>query len=355
MKKTILILTVLLTGFKVFANPIIPPPIISEIYFDSLGYWYIEINPNYCDFQNFDGMKIYTSTDTAEFKQGINISENDSVIIITQDSLISRLLIINKDSDFIKISDGMRYSFGNYSNSGVQPIIGDYSYEMVKYRKSFYYEYGDEYFFVINTPSIGIIHDYGFIHYIHPLYPLNANAYGTFIYQVVDADSILIHNHSFNLEYWPDNWNYTYENATDTINLFCCKFHISLSDDNSYHIDTTLFINPDSTVIYTFVLNITKDELIKKQDINIKTYPNPAKDKINIKFNLENYRIAKTAVIKLFSIKGDLLKIIPVNTSNLNTEQNISIDVSDLSSGNYYYNLEIDSKKIATEKIIISK
>ena len=374
MKKTTIILVALLMGFKIFANPItIPyPSIISEIYFDTNGNWYIEFitTGSYYGVGDFDNLSIVTSTDSSGFKQGIILT--DSVTVITQDSLTATLHI-NKNGDFIKIlhNGTILYHdfyiiFGNYPHSWIHSVNDGQSYQA-------YIDEDDcvnSFFVIQDSTSIGFSTNY------EPPTTI-------FSGHLIDADSLPIPNiqilcfaYTYMYEVDPNLYDCSFpftfsSNNTDAngyfnTDVFSRKYLLNfrediIGDDEYYLYDTTIVVDLYLDSINDFIFQLTSDKVytkvntIKEQNINIKTYPNPASDKLNILFNLENNKVAKNAVIKLFSVNSDLLKIIPVNTNNIDTEQNISIDVSDLAPGNYYYNLEIDGKKITTEKIIISR
>ena len=362
---TIIFLIIIIT-IKINANPLVVPypTIISEIYFDSNGNWYIEFNTNnmqlYSNLNNFDNITIESSTDTANFKLGINLT--DSIVIITQDSLTSQLLI-NPYGDFIKISGIISdyqseyyFPFGNYEYSYVKPINNSFSYQMTNEHP---------YYFAIQTiPTIGFLN--------------NNLPTGIFTGHIIDADSIPIPN----VEIILDITSYNYEthqildigNYDDGLvfshliqadingnfnSLYGRQNYILHFYDNDYYYDTTITIDIEQENINDFIFKLDCNKIptsIENVEIpNCKTmvYPNPTSEKINISFKLKNITSVNNAVIKIYSAKSDLLKIVPVSTLNISEEQNISIDLSMYPEGNYYYNIEINGKKISSNKIII--
>lgn len=132
MKKVLIVLMFTCSLGFIKANPIVPPPVISEFYLLDSSHWYLELvflkNGYPSPPTTLDGYKITTSTGTYYFKNGINITP-DSIIIITQDSLQSSLQI-KRNGDFIIIEASSGYQldqlyFGNVSGSQISaPAYG---------------------------------------------------------------------------------------------------------------------------------------------------------------------------------------------------------------------------------------
>lgn len=89
------------------------------------------------------------------------------------------------------------------------------------------------------------------------------------------------------------------------------------------------------------VATLSVDDLKVNNEI-IKTFPNPAKDKIQITGNTaDNFN-----QIYIYNVLG---KLIDIKQKNLND----TVDVSELKSGNYYFIFKNDEKIISTNTIII--
>ena len=91
-------------------------------------------------------------------------------------------------------------------------------------------------------------------------------------------------------------------------------------------------------------VNLTNIETNEKE--RVKIYPNPAKDFINVDIEATNF---KQSEIELFDMQGKLVK-----KANLNSKQGNRIDVSNLNSGAYTYNVMLNGKTISG-KVIIGK
>jgi hypothetical protein len=370
MRALVIIFLTFTIVFNIDANPIFGPypPIISEIYFDADGNWYIEFNTlNMGGYNgNFDNLSIETSSDTANFKLGINFT--DSIVVITQDSLTSNLSI-NKNGDFIKIigydnsyESQYYFPFGNYEFSYVTALDSGYSYQMADTEGIIYY------LAIQSSPSIGFVNN---------ILPTEI-----FTGHIIDEDSLPIPNleirckiTSFNYETHP-----IYDVGEYDVDLFSIssiqtdqngyfnnsslfgrqKYILSFYIEQYYLYDTTIVIDIDEEQIndFTFKLspNFTNIKKVESPaEIKLSTFPNPASEKINISFNLQNVSFVKNGVIKLYSEKSNLLKIIPISISDATKKQNIVIDVSKYPPGNYYYNIDINGKKLSSSKIIIKR
>ncbi len=379
MKKIVTILFVLLAFNLLKANPLVAPlpPIISEIYFDSSGNWIIELSTSgYYDFVNLDNLRLISSSGTAQFKTGIAV--NDSIICVTQDSMQSPLYF-DKNGDFVNIQQYIGswidfdlidpVYFGNYTNSYInQPFPGQ-SLIMVEstdpWGSSFIHFLAKD-----NTPSLG-----------SNLY--NTDSRGTFSGYIYDSLNNPIPYAK--IEYFFNAYNY-YNSDYYDVDLFF--FYEIIADQNGFFEDTlmygrnyeikiyadslnmydtiiTITIEPDSVNYYEFVLNsellfVNVENALIKKDFSLISYPNPFNSETTISFNLPAPINFSRAIIKIFNIQGEIVRILPVNISDKNAERYSVIwdgqgNNNSLSSGNYYYTLEIDGKKVVTNKMLLMK
>lgn len=74
--------------------------------------------------------------------------------------------------------------------------------------------------------------------------------------------------------------------------------------------------------------------------------PNPARGETVIKYYLPNN--SREAVIGIYNISGQLIKIIP-----LKDKGNGSINLSGIQGGSYVYNLTVDGRNIDSKKMLI--
>lgn len=86
----------------------------------------------------------------------------------------------------------------------------------------------------------------------------------------------------------------------------------------------------------------------KFQSLNIS--PNPARNILNVNINNQKFLQNSKVELLIYNFNGDLVKKQAVR----NIEQTNSLDVSELSSGNYILKLKVDNKIINTQRVVIS-
>jgi len=74
-------------------------------------------------------------------------------------------------------------------------------------------------------------------------------------------------------------------------------------------------------------------------------YPNPANNQISFKYDLKS----KKSYINIYNVVGE-----KINTINLNSQQGVyTLNTSNFNSGIYFYDFNIDGKKVSTNKFIV--
>lgn len=104
----------------------------------------------------------------------------------------------------------------------------------------------------------------------------------------------------------------------------------------------------DSTNI-TITYNVTAPNAIKSvvnTVANIHAYPNPAANVINF-----NYEVTGSALIKIYSSVGSLVKTIPIQQGT----KSVQADVSMLEEGFYFYSVIADGKAVSTRRLVITR
>jgi len=91
------------------------------------------------------------------------------------------------------------------------------------------------------------------------------------------------------------------------------------------------------------VCNVSVAEI--SNNFSIKSYPNPANNKINFKYNVNS----NNSYITIHDITGKKVGSIKLN-SNLNST---SFNTESLQSGIYFYNVYVDGTKTKTDKFIV--
>lgn len=106
---------------------------------------------------------------------------------------------------------------------------------------------------------------------------------------------------------------------------------------------------PDKRTLYEEG-TVATDEIVKSNDVMFNIYPNPAVDKVKLRFDLEkNTKVS----LKIYSINGDLLSsLINENLSSGNYEYNM--DLSGFNPGLYFCKLQTNTK-LTAKKLLITK
>ena len=369
MKKVVILFIVVFGISFAKANPVTPIPIlITEMYIDSNNKWTIELF--IYDFgptiTNLDSVKLVTSSGEALFKSGITVSQNE-IILITEDSLQSPLSI-NRYGDNIKL---MTRLYSTWIQSGNSLVYGDdpntcvctfprlgQSIELANYINPTNGE--TDYLYVKSSiPSLGT-------------YPSDnaINSPGSLSGHVYDSNNNPIENHLVYINVAPSWYGpFPMYFELDTNRYFNCNlvgkyYNISvrLNTTDAVILDTIIAIEPDSATICDFHLNITNgisEYNLIKSNIMMSNYPNPFKDNTTIEIKSPNNMVLSNAIIKIFNNLGEIVRIIPVGDYN-NAKKSYSVSVSNnknqsLDSGIYFYTLEIDGKKVSSNKMIIIK
>ena len=79
---------------------------------------------------------------------------------------------------------------------------------------------------------------------------------------------------------------------------------------------------------------------------NIKAYPNPATTFINVPLS----GVIENGTLNILDLTGKL-----VSTMNVNVNNTLTIDVSELSNGTYTFNLMIEDGKSSRFNVVINK
>ena len=261
--------------FLLRSNPFPPPPYISEIYFEG-DEWFIELV--LWDFHSdLDNYRIVCSSDTAQFKPGIDIT-NLGWMIITQDSMLSPLSI-NKLGDFIEIEQedngswwplGMPVYFGDIEYSGV-----NYPYEGQSIVNTIIYDgYYDDYYWPVkeNSPTLGSSF-------------FQATTVGILAGRVLDQNLDPVGG--IKIKYCNDDLIgqilqpiFTGDDGFFAHIMFARNYEISLMCGGTSLMDTSTFIEPDSTTWCYYYLDTLVGVPIKMKsaELSFGNFPNPFSD-----------------------------------------------------------------------------
>ena len=81
---------------------------------------------------------------------------------------------------------------------------------------------------------------------------------------------------------------------------------------------------------------------------SLNAYPNPATSSVNVSYDLSNLRTGSTRLV-ITNLVGSKVAVRPIS----GTSGKVSIDISNLDSGIYFYSIEADGKIVSTKKLIV--
>ena len=81
---------------------------------------------------------------------------------------------------------------------------------------------------------------------------------------------------------------------------------------------------------------------------NLTAYPNPATSSVNVSYDLSGFR-AGSACLVITNLVGSKVAVHSLN----GTSGKVSMDVSNLDAGIYFYSIEADGKIVSTKKLIV--
>lgn len=361
MRKLILI-AILMFSVKLFANPVMLPPVISEFYYNG-GDWQIEVYfaEDYQGlFYDFSEIILLSNADTAYFIDGLTMEWN--TIMVIDQSCITSDFYIDPEEDWIRFAflDGFAFADGiRYGNNGViwwNTLTTPKDGESIV--KQYFFDGGDGFYEDMkdNTPSIG-----------SNVYECSSR--GTFSGYVFDQYSNSIEG--VKLAYCPESYCIgqtipayacieTDENGYfETDGLFSNWHIFKLQKDGYVFMTDTIFIEPDSVYYKEYTLtNVGIYKIEEEQEISIYAAPNPFVNKTTFHISIPNSFIWQEAQITIRDNNGRIIDKIPITGSG-GPGNEIIIDwysgnAQGLTpSGMYLYSLEVDGKLISSHKMII--
>ncbi|MBP6978150.1 MAG: hypothetical protein PHD61_07210 [Bacteroidales bacterium] len=267
----------LMAPFLLRANPFAPPPYLGEIYFEG-DEWFIELILSGDFHSDLDNFRIVCSSDTAQFKPGIDLYGLEW-ILITQDSMLSSLSI-NKFGDFIEIEQG---DDGYWWPLGMPIYFGDIEYSYVNYPlpgqsivNTLVYEGYDDYYWTVkdNSPTLGSSF-------------FQTTTAGVFSGRVLDQNLEPVSD--IQIKYCNDyllgqilHPIFTDDGGFFAQIMFGRNYEISFIHSNSSLLDTTVTIEPDSMTWCNYYLDtVLLPEAVdnmKTLALSFKNFPNPFSD-----------------------------------------------------------------------------
>jgi len=280
MRKLILFL-LLTASVRLFANPVVMPPIISEFYYNN-GDWQFEFyfDPVWQDLlTDFSELELIVDGIHAPFVNSLPL-QYDSVIVIDQ-SCLTETLILDPDEEMIHLHHSWWgnidfFWYGPYVITGTYQIIGPAEGQSVV--RNYFEDGGDGIYIPMldNTPSIGTE-------------PFVCDSRATFSGYVFDQFNNPVPG--LRLSYCPESWYYgvmppfplieTDENGYfESEELFPMWHHFKLEKDGFVFAYDTLIFQPDSACYKEYYLNsVDISEKDPLSEISLRAAPNPFTEK----------------------------------------------------------------------------
>ena len=334
------LLFILVLFSQLIGNPIPPVLIINEIYFEG-DDWTIEMTNELTGDETLDNYWIYSSSGESWFNPGITFPIN-GYVVITQDSLQSPLNI-DTNGDIVEIMGWDFYDeccFGDFPYSWINPTYVGQSLARINLTDYEYFLTKD------NNPTLGIHND-------------TTGTQGTFCGYVFDNQNNPIQGAEiqFYYPYYSDYFPTVTSDVTGYFlqRMFSLNYETSILVNGLVLMDTIITIEPDSTTYCEFYIDLTSvDEEIKQYNqIILSNYPNPFIESTTISFDLAT-KPHKTTQINIYNVKGQLIKQYSIGNHQLLIEWDGTNEEGVLQPpGFYLYSLEIDGKKVKTNKMIM--
>lgn len=355
MKKIILTISTLFIILILWANPLPRPSVIlSEIYFDDNGNWFIELlySDAQQDYMSIDSIWIESSTGISRIRR-FNITGTTGLIIVRNDSLLSNLYI-NPLRDSIQINYTMNEN--RYKFLGNPIIYGDLvnsHFNSPRKGQSIagvppYFQYNDLYS-TDKSPTIGMVND-------------TIGMCGTIHGHIYDKNNQLLSM----TDGWFDNAEtdiYIYPKAGGSYStrLYSKRNQINqlfyyTSRSEGYFINITpinVSMQPDSVVSIDIhlqdQLKVGINELNTGSESILKIFPNPVTG-LTLNYEIGIPVNSTHCYIDLVNLNGQKKEqfIITENKGKISLPSNIE-------NGVYFVNLYANNRNYSSSKVIISR
>ena len=333
MKKSALLIFLGIILKTSVSNPIVPPPIISEIYFNGYDIQ-IEIYVEDYLWFDFDDLYLLSSTDSVQFVPGIIVTPGE-VLVLDQSDFVDDFNV-NSEGDFIILKGDFEtyqfISFGNYPGAQVPAPSSDQSIAFHRLFDPYYMEY-DYIMGIEQPPSIG-------------LDPFIINATGQFNLKVVDLNNTPVDSASIDFTYYPHymyNWFTNSNGELLSPGLFCRKHNFTVYKD-SYSTFFQVMVYPFDTV----------EVLVQMDTVFVgvpeySNFPNPIIDITSFSINIPEGLVFSNGFLNIYSLNGKQVDKIKIT----HRQQEITWSSRGIEPGIYIYNLVLDGKVFGSKKLVI--
>ncbi len=335
-------------ALQAFANPLVPPPpaAISELYFDSTGKWFLELEL----FQPIDTVRIITNSGEAFFLT--KKSYENRFVVITCDSVNNHSLTINKANDCLKVftsssttsplwleKDSML--IGKQAGSVIDSIPQGCSIIKNWWKKNSSLD---------RSPTLGMSNDevgatatiYGHFYQLGPV----LESYNEKLFYFTDRFIMPVElgevgfpinkNQNYTAKVWAKRYS--------IVNLFIYNYPVSdIYQMNFIKNDFTVYPGDSIRVDFTMATSL---KLPARQKAFFSNYPNPANNHTSFVFDMPMFKFERV-YIKIHSMDGKLVQTIQPKSSNYD------FDCSDMNPGTYICKMEYSGVTVATTKLLI--
>ena len=351
------------------ANPIVEPPVLTEIYFGP-GGWQIEMrfDEMYTGvIDNLDDCRLKSLFGESTFSPGI-IAIPGEEMVVTQDDMLYPL-VIDQSGDEIWLEELFNDEWYRISlfplRFGAQPVgfsmvtapVGEESIAMCYFYLTDPQHSWNDYWTLKEKPNtIGYdpltvtkrANFEGFVldQYQEPLQNIQIRyGPGTYLYGTLPSIPILV----------TDLDGYFF-----TDSMFCRCYSLEFTHDSVVIADTGLVcIEPDSANYHTFILDTllsSTNEMKIIEKANLECYPNPTRGPIHFIIKIPASQLHSSAKIRLFGITNRILDEIPVRLD----EQKVTIQydlgrIGDPAGSLFLYTFEINDRTIASGKFMLNR
>jgi hypothetical protein len=380
-KKLLLFVILIWSQALLWCNPIDNTPItkFSELFFDNNNNWAMQI---YFPFGyqtissgmgGFDSVIFIVSNTTS--KLNISYPNGTRVGVITSDSLTTPL-VINREGDKVVICTYSHYNsstlirqdaimFGNYPGATVG--APDSGYSIFRYSELLLSNNYCTVDFLTKKTFPGIVYD-------------TSGSAGTLEGHFYDKENRLINGYNF-----PDGTNYIlleaevswhsdgsyntpifntiYQPGFISVRLedfeaFNTTVRIDTFELKNIHPDTIVYqdIHLTDTCLYCTLVDAVKNKVLpQNNELTLINYPNPFNPSTNFYIKIPNAMSGKKENITIYNVKGQLIRILPVNGSSTIQWDSRDMKGRIMSSGVYYYRLVIDNNVMKNGSMILLK
>ena len=331
MKKSILLLLIGMVAKISLSNPIIVPPVLTEVYLDgneiTIELYFQDFFWEMWDLSNLDEFELISNSSTVEFAEGIDIVFNQEMVLDNSDFVGT--FTFDPNGDNIMLVGPMTYDNFTYGNQPFAEVVAPQPGQSIALlgfydpESGYYYGAGIG---IENIPTLGSN-------------AWNVNSTGALEGWIYDINNQPIEG----LQIWDV---YSDETGHFLCNDLLCKIYHYIS------------VRHNGNSLYTFQDTIYPDE-ISLINIYLDTtfvaipeyfnYPNPTYGFTSFSVNIPPQQQFTAGYLSIYDMTGKQIDRIDINRR----QQEITWNRTDAKPGIYIYNLVLDGKPYGSKKMIV--